>query len=98
MSIAELAIGGIVVRKGPAKGLAIKLTRARNVADGELDIVLKALPNLARHDAKADALIGAHLILIVGIVHVGEAEGEDVASVVARRADVSDGSCYASSL
>ena len=37
--IAELAIGGSLIRKGPAEGLAIELTRARDVADSELDIV-----------------------------------------------------------
>jgi hypothetical protein len=41
--IAELAEGGAVVRKVPAEGLSIELTRARDVANGELDIVDTAI-------------------------------------------------------
>ena len=40
---------GAAVRKGPAEGLAIELTRARDVADSELDIVDTAIVAWVNH-------------------------------------------------
>src|SRR5262245_5283247 len=38
-AIAELAVARAKVLEGPAEGLAVEIARARDVADGELDIV-----------------------------------------------------------
>ena len=62
--------------------------------DGDLALVQgerpEALPGLADQRAEANALVRAHLVLVVGIVHL-VGEGEDVAGGVALIPGVGDG-------
>ena len=61
--------------------------------DGDLALIQgdrpEALPGLAHQRAEADSLVRAHLVLVVGVVHL-IGEGEDVAGGVALIARVGD--------
>jgi hypothetical protein len=61
--------------------------------DGQLPLLQgkrpETLPRLAGHGAEADALVGANLVLVVGIEDIF-GECQDAAGAVTRRARVSD--------